>query len=213
MYNNFELGIGLFKDFSLTFDYSIIKNSREQVAVSDNVNPFITKYTYENFDGNESSINLDYVYSDKRLSIYASLGFSKPNFRIPFLNDVRIIKKPLWIVSLNNEVNIFKNTTAYINFHYESAGDTNTTSWAPTYDISTGIYSKFFKKKLYVSFSIDDVFKTQTYNWTNRLSNILTSENTNLDSRQIKISLKYNFNNFRNIFSKKSANNDILNRL
>lgn len=210
--DNFEVS-SIFGDFSISIDFSNFNDSRQQTAVADQTNPSITKYTYQNFDGNEFSVNIDYTYTGKWYSAYVNFGYSKPSFKIPFLNKTRKINSPMWLFSVNNEFNIRKNLLAFINIEYESAGDIGITSWKSSYEVSGGIQYHFFDKKLQFSFSVNDMFKTQTYDWTDRFDNINSGEQINKDSRKFLFSLKYNLNDFKTLIRKKSINDDELERM
>lgn len=119
----------------------------------------------------------------------------------------------MWLFSVNNEFNIRKNLLAFINIEYESAGDIGITSWKSSYEVSGGIQYHFFEKKLQFSFSVNDMFKTQTYDWTDRFDNINSGEKINKDSRKFLFSLKYNLNDFKTLIRKKSINDDELERM
>ncbi len=87
------------------------------------------------------------------------------------------------------------------------------TYWGKSYNLSAGIYTKLLHKKLFLSLSVNDILGTYTYLWHDRYKNIESKEMGDRDTRWLKITVKYNFNQFKNVFEKKSSNKRDLNRL
>ncbi len=212
--DNFELGLLLFKHLSVIFDYTKQDDRINQVAISDENNPHITKYAFININKAEFySASISYNFSKKFYTNYTSFNISKPFIKVPYLNATRIIQKPVWTFQMNNEFIILKNTTFYVDFDYESSGDWGMTYWGKSYNLSAGIYTKLFNKKLFLSLAVNDLLRTYTYSWHDKYANIESGEMGYKDTRWLKITVKYNFNQFKNIFEKKSSNKQDLNRL
>ncbi len=212
--DNFELGLLLFKNLSVVFDYVKQADRITQVATKDKNNPHITKYAYININKAELySASISYNFSKKFYTNYTYFNISKPYIKVPYLNATRIIQKPIWYFQTNNEFVVLKNTTFYVDFDYSSSGDGGITYWGKSYNLSTGIYTNLFNKKLYLSLSVNDLLRTSTYSWHDKYTNIESGEKGYMDTRWLKITVKYNFNRFKNNFKKKSSNKQDLNRL
>jgi hypothetical protein len=212
--HNFELGVYLFKNFAVTFDYTKELDKRIQAATNDENNPNITKYIHTNIDKARSfSLGLSYQYSNRFFTNYSYLALEKPYILLPYFNTTRVVQQPIWYFQTSNEFNILKNITFFINFEYESNGESDISYWKESYNISSGIYARLFEKKLFLSLSVNDILKTCTNSWHDKYINIESGQSTDMDSRWFKFSIRYNFNQFRDVFEKKSSNQEDLNRL
>ncbi len=212
--HNFELGFTLFSNLSVTINYTKESDKRIQVATNDEDNPHIIKYIHTNIDNGQSvSAGVSYNFTKKFFTNYTYFSLDKPYIEIPYLSTTRKIRKPIWYFQTINEFILVKNTVLHIDFNYESEGETNITYWKETYDLSAGIYTKLLDNKLLLSLDISDILKTYTHSWHDRYINIESGEIADMDTRRIEISIKYNFNQFKNIFDVKSSNQQDLRRL
>lgn len=212
--HNFELGFNLYSNLFISVGYTKEIDKIVLMAIQDENTPYIIKYTHQNINNSQSfSINISYDLNKKFFTNYSYLGIDKPYTEIPYLNEIRILQKPIFYFQTSNEFLIRKKATLFIDFSYESDGESDITYWGKNYYISGGIYAKFFNKKLYIGVSVDDIFKTYTNSWYDKYFTIESGQTTNPDSRRINLTVKYNFNKFSSYFKEQSSNKEDLNRL
>ncbi len=202
--------------FSLYFsaEYNYTRNTRIVSALNDNINPHIIKYTPINIDKSRYlEFGLSYSYSGKRFSTNTSCYVEFPYVNIPYLNTLVKQRTPGWYFASSNDYTFGKIFTFYCNLSYQSRNVELMTEYEPSCNIKTGIKGKFFNKKLLVSLDANNIFKTDKSEWNDKYGNITSGQKTNYDNRYIRISLRYNFNDFKSNNKHQNGNEDELNRL
>ena len=63
------------------------------------------------------------------------------------------------------------------------------------YNLDLGLKTLFFDKKLQVAFAATDVLKTDRYRFSSQVNHIKQEYNNYYDSRQLRLSIRYNFGN------------------
>ncbi|OFX46954.1 MAG: hypothetical protein A2046_12785 [Bacteroidetes bacterium GWA2_30_7] len=213
LYNSFELSLSLLKNMYFALDYSHITNEIDLITINDENNINIKKTTFINIENTEEiSALISYNYSKKFWLIDVSCGISKY-----FLNDKNIPlinRNPNWYFDIKNDFNITKKIILTANFSYSSKGYSGISKMDEEYYFSPRISCKFFKNKLIVGLSWQDIFKTRILNYESIYSNIKTTEKSDYDGfHMLRLSIKYNFNDFRPSFKQNAINEEELNRL
>lgn len=212
--HNIDLSFGLFNNLSVNFAYKYEKNARILSAVSDDVNPDIVKYTPVNIDQAEYMyMNIDYNYSGKNLNSTFSFGGKKPFIEIPYMDALRKIRKSSWYFQTNNDYSITPRTSIFANYLYGSSSKDLMTHFESRSKLSLGLNTSFFEKKLRVSLMVNDILNSSDNAWEDRYGNIVAGLDPDYDNTWVRISIKYNFNNFKRGIQKKSASDSELNRL
>ncbi|RUT77803.1 outer membrane beta-barrel family protein [Ancylomarina longa] len=212
--HNLDLSLNLFRRLSVNLTYSNEKNARIMGAINDKGNPDIVKYTPVNIDKAEYlSANIDYSYSGKKFNSTLSLGGEKPFIDIPYLGEIRKIRKASWYFQANNDYSITNRTTVFMNFWYMSSKKDLMTDWDNVYKLSVGMNTSFFDKKLNVGLLANDILNSSDSAYKDIYGNIMSGAIYDFDSSWVRISIKYNFNDFKGKIRKKSASESELNRL
>ena len=134
--------------------------------------------------------------------------------KIPYLKGQEIPVKPLFHLDAVNQFDIFNNTKLFCYFTLASSYNTLGSKIEPTYDLTIGFLQTFFKdKRLQLVISGRDLLHHSQSNTRSYYKNVYSWQTINPDSRKFTISIKYNLNNFRNLFHKNDGNADELSRI
>ncbi|WP_320019741.1 outer membrane beta-barrel family protein [Labilibaculum manganireducens] len=212
--HNIDVTLGLIHGLSVNMGYRYEKNARIMGAINDNTNPDIVKYTPVNINKAEYlSANIDYNYSGKKLNSTISLLGEKPFMDIPYLGEIRKIRKASWYFQINNDYSITERTSIFANFYYNSKSEELMTQYDRTYKLSLGFNTFFFDKKLQLSLLANDILNSSDNAWEDKYGNITAGSIPDHDNTWVRFSIQYNFNDFKGGASKKSASESELNRL
>lgn len=212
--HNIDLSAGLSNNLSVNFAYKYEKNARILGTISDEVNPDIVKYTPVNINKAEYiNMNIDYNYSGKNVNSTVSVGGQKPSIKIPYLDGIRRMENLSWYFQSNVDYSITNKIMFFLNFWYLSENQELMTEWDEVYNLSIGINTFFFNKKLNLSFMVNDILDSSDSAYEDKYENIISGTIYDHDNTWFRFSVKYNFNNFRIGASKKSASSSELNRL
>lgn len=211
--NNFCFELTLPANFYFSAEYLINRNERVFTARKDDINPDILKYSYYNLSKSEHLVlDLSNEYAGKKFNAYSNVSVEFPFLDIPFANEVRKIRQPIWYLTLNTDYSILRNLTVFSNIKYQSKGEELVTYWGESLDISMGINTSFFNKRLLVAIQFSDIFNTSDMSWEDNYGSIVTGQRPEHDTQQIRFSLNYKFNNFKNVFKSNTSIQDEINR-
>lgn len=204
-----------YKDVNLKVGYTSTLNSIAFIATNDETNPDIIKNTYLNLKRQQSLyVGISYAKSLKFYTGNVDLNFFKPFFRIPYLNKTISRNKPIWGFAFNNTFTLFKNLKYSCDLQYQSGGNNGITYYQSTCNLSTGLLWKLHNEKLTLSLFVNDILYKVNYNsWEDRYVNIVAGLKSRMDTRYIRLGIRYNFNSIKGAIKSKSNNSDELNRL
>jgi len=168
------------------------------------------------------------VNCDRLQQMYASvvaspkLGWYQPLFEISFLqtyfdaakyNSTLPEHKPDWTFRANNKFEIGKSCTAYLNMRYQTSrtDDIMYSKWRASLD--AGIIKSFLNKALTVNLSGKDLLRTTKERWTIYGDHVNLSKDCYNYSRQINLTVTYNFNTSRRKYKGTGAGNEERKRL
>ncbi|HQI46403.1 MAG TPA: outer membrane beta-barrel family protein, partial [Bacteroidales bacterium] len=209
--DNIDASINLYNIVTLSAGYQFKHNSIIEIAESNNN---IIKYTFINLPESKMlTSSIDINYSKKWFSGNINLSVEKPHVKIKYLNSSKLLSKPTWYFSLNNDIKLFKKIVFNYSFNYQSSGNYEISYFNEKYNLSFSIYRKFIKNQLTVSLIANDVLNTDDTKWFDKYSNITSKIYPDLDYTYIRLSIKFNFNNFKSGFKENFGNSDELNRI
>lgn len=212
--NSFSLDISLFRKLNINTGYRQETNARVLSAVNDEDNPNIVKYTPVNVDEAQYLFtNIDYTMSHNWYGNTVSVGLEKPFMEIPYQGGLMKVRKLSYFFKINNNFTISKRTSAFADFIYISEQEDLMTWYDSRYKLSIGFNTSFLEDKLKVSILANDILNSSDTSWEDRFGNIVAGSIPDHDNTWIRLSVKYNFNNFKNGIRKKSAGEDELNRM
>jgi outer membrane receptor protein involved in Fe transport len=213
--NYYELGVSLWKDLNITFGYEDISSPTVFIGTNDEKNQDITKFSYINLDkGKYYTLGLIYSLSKGKYNGIVSYNLSIPDFSIDYLNSVHKIKKAMSTISVTNSYTLSNNFSIFCDFRYRGPGEYGIAYWKEQYNLSTGIRSNFFQKRLTISLLFNDILqKNSSGNYDERYNNIFNDMRINQDTRFLRLTIRYNINNINSTLKKRSSNQEELNRL
>jgi len=212
--HNTMLSISLSNSLLFSAEFSHRLNEIAFAAFNDDNNPDILRYTNININNSKHFIlDISYVYSLKKFTFYSSAGIDFPHLDIPYLGSIRKIRNPIYYFSLNNNYSLSERFSVYLNYLYQSSGEDQMTYYNSSGNLSAGFLIKFFDKKFVLNCDVNDILKTSDITWTDRYGTIENGQIPDLDSRYLKITVKYYFNDFKNVFKGKSGISDEINRI
>lgn len=213
--DNIELNID-YRDINFNLGFGVVKNSIVYTAVNDSDNPDISRWSYFNMPLTKTlSFGLNYSKRIKFYTVNASLMFNKQFINVPFLGSNIELNQPAYYASLSNTFNITNNLTFGLDYSYDSGGQDVIMTYKWSGNLSASLSWKLFENRLNLSINADDILYTNNANtWEDKYLNIVSGMKSRLDTRYIRIGVRYNFNSkaTRNIKSK-TSNEDELRRI
>jgi hypothetical protein len=137
-------------------------------------------------------------------------GFSKDfvKYGIPPINYA----KPIITLALNNNIKLLKELNIMANFRYQSKGHFCTTYMYNTFNAEILLSKQFFDNKLRINLGADDIFGTDKEKRVRETNGIWSYIWKDLNTRNINISLTYNFNAAQSKYKGEQASEE-LNRM
>ena len=165
---------------------------------------------------NASYYTLSASYSDKwgiyRFAYNSSILYDVT--KLSFLGEINGGSHPRLFLSTVNQFDVYKKTMVFCNFNISSKYNSLGTEMKSAYDLSIGLMKTFFKdNRLQIVLSINDILHKAQPNSITNIDNVWSQRILNPDSRNLSISVKYNLNNFRNMFQKNKGNAEEINRI
>lgn len=212
--HNFDMNISLFNSLYLSLGYEYNKQDRIMTAISDATNPDIVAYTSINIDKSEYlRATIDYEQSYKFWDGMLSVGIEQPFVKIPYLDEMKKIRKLSYYFQLNNDFNITENMTLFCNFSYNSPSESLMSYYYKSSDLSVGMNTSLFKDRIKLGVSVNDIFNDSETAWKDQYGNIESYSNQDEDNTYLRISLKYNFNKYRGGIRRKIAGSEEIGRM
>ncbi len=210
---SFSLEFSLFGNTYLSGEYVKNRDERTMTAFNDAVNADILRYSYINIPKSEHlNFELSHEFAGKKMSSNSSAGIDFPFLNILFQNENRKVRQPIWYISMNIDYTINKKMTIYCNTTYQSKGEDLITYLGETFDVSMGINTNFFNKNILIGLQVNDLFNKTDMTWEDKYGNIISGQRPDFDSRLFRFSIKYRFNDFKDIFKSNSNVEDEVKR-
>lgn len=132
--------------------------------------------------------------------------------RIPFMDGVFTNKRWAFNGSWNASLQITKTTELSCSFIYQSRSADLMTVFEPINNLSVFCTQSLFKGRMLVSVGVYDIFRKTGQNWYDRYEYYQARAWRNDDTRFVRLSLRYNFNNSRPKY-RVHHSSDVLERL
>jgi uncharacterized protein with FMN-binding domain len=199
--HNFELGLTLWKNLSLTFgaDYDINPsiNAGELDEEGDAIifkwlnvprsHVFLADVTYNNSWGPFS------------MTLNGGVGY--PRAKIPYLGETIVVGKPSWYAKIDTDVKLAKNTSLTAGFEYTGHSYYLMTVCEPYNNLTVGITQYLFDRRLQLYLSGNDLLpgglSTGGNAWHDRYGFYETSQHAHYDTRRVRLSVRWLFNNHK----------------
>lgn len=211
---SFSFDITLFENLSLWASYDYFKNPIVQAGVQDLDNPEITRYTPINIDKSKSwDIGVSYNNRWKWFDLGITSGVTIPNTNVPYLSTIIHNNELSHYAQLSLSIKLAKNSYFSTSYNYQSKSVDLITQFTPSHDLCASITQYFCKRKLSLTLSANDILRKSYSGWVEKYGNIEIRQNNSMDSRNLQITLRYNFKNFKNNYKKQTNYNQELEKL
>ena len=212
--HNAYLALILHRKFSIEASYTHKKNLSMYVFQT---NPQVEGSLVNTpINVNASYYLLTTNYSDKwgiyRFSYNGSIMYDVT--KLPYLGKENSNLYPHFSLSTVNQFDIYRQTMLFCNCSLSSKYHSLGTQMKSACNLTLGIMKTFFKdNRLQIVISANDILHKSRANSTTHINNVWSQKLLDPDSQSIMVSIKYNLNNFKNVFQKNKANAEEINRI
>ena len=159
---------------------------------------------------------LNASYSNKwgiyRFSYNANIHYDATS--IPVNRGSESHFKPRFLLSTVNQFDVAPQTMAFCDFSIASSYWSLGNTIKPQYKLRIGIHKTFFAdKRLTVTLSANDILRRSNPDSQTEYGNVWSSQQLHLDTRNVTLTVKYNINQFKNVFKKNTNNDEEINRI
>jgi hypothetical protein len=167
---------------------------------------------------NHKSINFFYAggfyqFKASPLTSSNSFTFTKPFAILNYKNETIKMEKPAFYFKTSNEFILSKHVSLFLDFIYNDLGETLLERKKRMYNLSAGVSSSFFDKRLSLNIIANDILDTykfedyRTYGFYDVIHEYMP------DNTYVQINVRYNFSTGKQKFKVKNNNESTLRRL
>ncbi len=211
--NTLSLTINI-SNLTLSTSYYYITNPIVSVYAHDDVNPNILVSKPENIHHwNSWDVGANYSLSLDKFNFSAYGYLTYDYIKYPYLGEEVSYKTLHANLGGNISYNFYQGYELFTNTSYASPWRDGTQKIGYSLGTNVGISGRFFKKKLYISITGQDLFaKSVTPWWTNNYNDTKYWRRNRYDTRGVRFLLRYTFNTIRSPFKRRSGNDALLRR-
>lgn len=201
-------------NLTLSTSYYYITNPIVSTYAHNDANPNILVSKPENINHLQSwDIGVNYSLSMDKFS-FSTYGYLTYDYiKYPYLGKETSYKTIHTDIGGNISYNICRNVELFANTYYMSPWRDGTKKMGYTLNTSAGISGRFFKKKLYLAVTGQDLFaKSVASWWTNNYNDTEYWRRNRYDTRGVRFLLRYTFNTIKSPFKSRSGNDNLLRR-
>jgi outer membrane receptor protein involved in Fe transport len=136
-----------------------------------------------------------------------------PFVEYPYKGKIEKSNIPLYQIVIMNQYAIGPTLFLFSNFGFKSKYSSINTIVSPTYRLTAGVNWVLMRGKMILTLFGNDLLHQSEPAITSKYGMVDFGQNSNPDTRMVGITLKYNFNGFRNIFKKSDSNQPELERI
>lgn len=202
--HNLEFGVTLWSDLSLSiganYDIDPIIDAGELNEAGDAIvfkpinvarsRSYLVDATYNNTWG-VFSLTLD-------------SGVEFPHTMIPYLGETISVGRPSWYASVDVDLKLAKNTSLTGGFTYYGRSYFLMTVSEPSNNLTVGITQYLFDRRLQLSLYGNDLLRGSMSGWHDRFGFYETSQRSSYDTRRVRFSVRWLFNNHKNRYSERT---------
>lgn len=202
-------------DFALGLSYSKITDDIQWVTITEENNSNILVMKPINIQNSHKfNLNAKYYWSKDWFDIYTEASLCLPNMSYPYLNKTITNKKLYCEVMAQLTFNVYKSLSLYLNGQFMSKNEDGPTVNGCSYCVDAGGSMKFFKNKLYVAIDCSDLFrKSVSPFWESYYLNTYTQQKNRYDTRGVKLTLRWTFNDIKSKFINRKGNMESISRI
>lgn len=177
---------------SLGMTYVRRNNLLSWNAMQDDTNPVVTKATQVNIDHSDSySVDLVLPYQNNLLTTSLATGaiFTKTKDE-----SIKNLSKLMWYLYINMNINLCRDFSFATNIRYFTKGVENVFYFDPVFRMDISVQRSFLDKKLLLTLSWDDVFKSDKMKTYTTIGDRNIIYKYYFDKSVIRFSVSYKFN-------------------
>ena len=207
--------------YSLSYDFLYLSLSyrykKDYIGVdytTDPQYPNVTNYTWKNYDKQQrwmAVVNLRHRFGWYEPSLTGM--FQKNILKVKSLNEQIAVDRPVWRVTLENNIHLPKNWLANIEYSYQSPGSIQWFNFREEHNLDLSLSKMFLDERLQVKLKGSHLLNRRMSLYDGRINNIYFWQNEDQDQRCVSLSVVYRFNNYSKKYKGQSAADDVLNRL
>ena len=209
-------------NLSLALNYKWLTGMIDYARVHDYI---ITSYSSYQDDPTIALLRKDNVSGFDNLSLMVSAAptFGKyhpqlmvatqmQNLEVQYRGETKKMNSPMAIVRFNNAVNLPFDSWLNADFSWRSAGDAENMRLASSWQFDISLYKAFWNDRLSVKLACTDLFSSIRQNVTiyNDVRQMYLHKH--LDTRNLELTVRYNFNPAKSKYRGQGAGNDVKNR-
>lgn len=200
-----EAGLQIRRNWNVSASYTHHRNLISHAFEINDDYPGQLFYTPVNIR-NASSLKLNTGYTNSWgwYMLKANASFDYNRNRVPTLAGDILMDRPRFTGLLTNMFNIKDKARFILNLGYRNRYEYIDTQYSPTYVLNTAVNFKIIKNRLDVTVFGNDLLKKSYPKNTSEYGYVKSGEFFKPDSRMFGVTLKFNFNGFRD----KSKSND-----
>ncbi|UKK72092.1 TonB-dependent receptor [Segatella bryantii] len=209
-------------NLSLALNYKWLTGKIDYARVHDYI---ITSYSSYQDDPTIALLRKDNVSGFDNLSLMVSAAptFGKyhpqlmvatqmQNLEVQYRGETKKMNSPMAIVRFNNAVNLPFDSWLNADFSWRSAGDAENMRLASSWQFDISLYKAFWNDRLSVKLACTDLFSSIRQNVTiyNDVRQMYLHKH--LDTRNLELTVRYNFNPAKSKYRGQGAGNDVKSR-
>ena len=209
-------------NLSLALNYKWLTGMIDYARVHDYI---ITSYSSYKDDPTIALLRKDNTpgYDNLSLMVSAAPTFGKyhpqlmvatqmQNLEVQYRGETKKMNRPLAIVRFNNAVNLPFDAWLNADFSWRSAGDAENIHLAQSWQFDISLYKAFWNDRLTVKLACTDLFGSIRQNATiySDIREIYLDKR--LDTRNLELTVRYNFNPAKSKYRGQGAGNDVKSR-
>jgi len=206
----FEGAIFYKKLASLKVNYSKTKNSIQTVIRQLDESSLVSMATYANLESTEAlNVTLSLPYQAGRFTTFNIISYTK-NFVNSDLEGVTFdLKKPFWFFYSYNEFKLPGSWSFEVTGSYNTSGLMGIFAFRPKLNISASIKKELIQNKLTVHLSANDIFNRDIVRTSTSFNNFYLKYRGFEDNRYLRLSVRYNLGNLKNLTKSKTMDSRI----
>ena len=209
-------------NLSLALNYKWLTGMIDYARVHDYI---ITSYSSYKDDPTIALLRKDNArgYDNLSLMVSAAPTFGKyhpqlmvatqmQNLEVQYRGETKKMNSPMTIVRFNNAINLPFDSWLNADFSWRSAGDTENIHLAQSWQFDISLYKAFWNDRLTVKLACTDLFGSIRQKATiySDIREIYLDKR--LDTRNLELTVRYNFNPAKSKYRGQGAGNDVKNR-
>ena len=159
------------------------------------------------------TLDLDYSYSNRKLSIFLLASGTLPRIHIPSLGYDEIESRPYAVLNGNVQYNFTQHLVLGCNLLYSTPWTAGYTRYNSMLGLNLSLMAHLFDDRLTLGVNYNDVFNRATSTCSEtRYVNVLHRTDVHNDSRSVSLMVRWTFNTISNPFKRRSGNDASLQR-